>query len=75
MSGRIYGKYPLMTNYASFNATNDDYADSRGVMLPAVSLSQYGATLAKWFGAADADLNGLFSTPPNFNTRDLGFAA
>lgn len=71
--GKIYGKFPLMTNYANFNATNDDYADNRGVMLPGISLSQYGATLAKWFGAADADLNGLFPTLPNFTTRDVGF--
>ncbi|HVM96656.1 MAG TPA: DUF1501 domain-containing protein, partial [Candidatus Acidoferrales bacterium] len=70
--GRIYGKFPLMTNYSNFNATNDDYADNRGVMLPSVSLSQYGATLAKWFGAADADLDGLFPTLPSFATRDIG---
>jgi uncharacterized protein (DUF1501 family) len=71
--GRIYGKFPLMTNYASFNATNDDYADSRGVMLPGFSLAQYGATLAKWYGARDADLDGLFPTLANFSQRDLGF--
>ena len=71
--GRIYGRFPLMTNYASFNASLDDYADARGVMLPGVSLAQYGATLARWFGAADADLDGIFPTLTNFGTRDLGF--
>ena len=71
--GNVYGKFPLMTNYANFNASNDDYADARGVMLPSLSLAQYGATLARWFGAADSDLNGLFATLPNFSTRDVGF--
>lgn len=71
--GRIYGQFPLMTNYSSFNATRDDYADNRGVMLPQFSLSQYGATMAKWFGAADNQLNTVFPTLANFNTRDLGF--
>jgi uncharacterized protein (DUF1501 family) len=71
--GRIYGRYPLMTNYAAFNASAEDYADSRGVMLPGVSLSQYGATLARWFGAGDADLDTIFPTLANFPTRDLGF--
>jgi len=71
--GSIYGRFPLMTNYASFNNSNDDYADTRGVMLPAVSLGQYGATLAKWFGAGDAQLNGLFPTLAPFSVRDLGF--
>ncbi len=42
-------------------------------MLPNISLSQYGATLAKWFGAADGQLDGLFPTLPNFTLRDLGF--
>ena len=73
--GKIYGKFPLMTNYANFNASNDDYADNRGVMLPGASLAQYGATLAKWFGAADPDLDPLFPTIPNFATRDLSFMA
>ncbi len=71
--GHLYGTYPLMTNYANFNSTNNDYADVRGAMLPNTSLSQYGATLAKWFGASDAALDGLFPTLPNFAVRDLGF--
>jgi uncharacterized protein (DUF1501 family) len=71
--GRIYGKFPLMTNYANFNSTNDDYADNRGVMLPGTGLCQYGSTLAKWFGASNAQLDSLFPTISNFPVRDLGF--
>jgi uncharacterized protein (DUF1501 family) len=71
--GRVYGRFPLMTNYSNFNATGDDYADNRGVMLPGVSLAQYGATLARWFGATDAQLDTVFPTLVNFGVRDLGF--
>ncbi|APR74882.1 Hypothetical protein A7982_00228 [Minicystis rosea] len=71
--GRIHGRFPLMRNYVNFNATADDYADARGVLLPAVSLVQYGATLAKWFGATDAEQNALFPVLPSFPVRDLGF--
>jgi uncharacterized protein (DUF1501 family) len=71
--GQIFGKFPLMTNYANFNASNDDYADNRGVMLPGISLSQYGATLAKWFGASDPQLDTIFPTLSNFGTRNIGF--
>lgn len=71
--GKIFGKFPLMTNYANFNNSADDYADNRGTMLPSSSLAQYGATLAQWFGAADGDLDGMFLTLPNFATRNLGF--
>ena len=45
--GRIYGRFPLMTNYANFNALADDYADTRGTMLPSTSLAPYNATLAR----------------------------
>jgi uncharacterized protein (DUF1501 family) len=71
--GRLYGRFPLMSNYGSFNATGDDYADARGVLLPNVGLAQYGATLAKWFGATEAQLDGVFPTLASFNARDLGF--
>jgi hypothetical protein len=43
------------------------------VMLPGSGLAQYGATLAKWFGATDPQLDGLFPILPNFGVRDLGF--
>jgi uncharacterized protein (DUF1501 family) len=71
--GRIYGTFPLMTNYANFNATHDDYADNRGVLLPGVALCQYGSTMARWFGATEAQLDGLFPTVTNFAVRELGF--
>jgi uncharacterized protein (DUF1501 family) len=73
--GRIYGQFPLMTNYANFNALADDYADARGTMLPSTSLAQYGASLARWFGATDAQLNGIFPQLATFVTHDLGFMA
>jgi uncharacterized protein (DUF1501 family) len=71
--GRLYGRFPLMTNYGNFNASADDYADSRGTMLPSTALVQYGATLARWFGASDAQLNSIFPQLANFATGDLGF--
>ena len=64
-----------MTNYGNFNAFADDYADSRRAMLPGTSLAQYGATLARWFGATDAQLNGIFPQSAGFAIRDLGFMA
>jgi uncharacterized protein (DUF1501 family) len=68
---RIFGQFPLMTNYANLNATAEDYADTRGVLLPRQSLSQYGATLARWFGA---DPNATFANLGNFGSNtDLGF--
>lgn len=73
--GRLYGQFPLMTDYANFNALADDYADARGTLLPSTSLAQYGATLARWFGATDAQLNGIFPPLATFAAHDLGFMA
>ena len=69
---QVYGQFPI------FNANDSAYdpnafADSRGILLPTTSLAQYGATLAKWFGAADSQLNSLFPELANFAVRDLGF--
>lgn len=69
---QIYGSFPV------FDATSQSYkpdafVDNRGVLLPSTSIAQYGATLAKWFGAADAQLDGLFPELVKFPVRDLGF--
>jgi uncharacterized protein (DUF1501 family) len=71
--GRMYGQFPLMTDYANFNAVADDFADARGTMLPSTSLAQYGATLARWFGATDAQATSIFPPLVTFATHDVGF--
>ena len=46
-------------------------------MLPEVSVDQYAATMARWFGVPDAQLPALFPNLLNFGVgvRDLGFMA
>lgn len=69
---QIYGSFPILNQSDSaYNA--DAFADTRGVLLPTSSLAQYGATLAKWFGAADTQMSGLFPEIDNFSVKDLGF--
>ncbi len=45
----------------------------QGRLLPAVSIEQYGATLARWFGVADSEMPLVFPRIGNFPTGDLGF--
>ena len=71
---QIYGSFPIM-NQSSSSYNPLVFADARGVLIPSTSLAQYGATLAKWFGAPDDQLNGLFPELVNFTVRDLGFLA
>ena len=62
----IYGRYPVL-------AINGPEDVGGGRFIPAVSSDQYAATLARWFGVADADLPKIAPSIGNFAERDLGF--
>lgn len=44
-----------------------------GRVVPTTSTDQYAATLARWFGVADADLPTVFPNLNNFTVKNLGF--
>ncbi len=44
-----------------------------GRFIPSTSADQYAATLAKWFGIPDVDLDTVAPNLSNFAQRDLGF--
>ena len=50
-----------------------DDANNRGVWIPTISLDQYGATLASWFGVGAASLPGVFPSLGNFAVKNIGF--
>lgn len=52
--------------------TGDD-ADTRGRFIPTVSVEQYAATLARWYGLAEADIPLVFPNIGNFAGSNLGF--
>lgn len=62
----LYGRYPLLEIGGPDDVTG-------GRMIPSTSADQYAATLAKWFGIADADLDIVAPSLGNFAQRDLGF--
>ncbi len=67
VNGReLYGNYPLL----SINGPEDV---TGGRMIPSTSADQFAATLARWFGIPDADLDVVAPNLPNFAQRDLGF--
>jgi len=61
----IYGRFPQV------GLNHSDEVGS-GSFLPAVSVDQIGATLGKWFGISDSNLNLVFPNLKNF-TPNLGF--
>jgi uncharacterized protein (DUF1501 family) len=66
--GRFYGDYPLLEIGSTLEIGG-------GRIIPTVSVDQYAATLARWFGVADADLAKVAPSIGNFAQRDLGFLA
>jgi len=67
VNGRdIYGNYPVLEIGGA-----EDVGGGR--MIPSTSADQYAATLAKWFGIPDIDLDVVAPNLGNFAERDLGF--
>ncbi|TAJ72225.1 MAG: DUF1501 domain-containing protein [Phenylobacterium sp.] len=68
--GDIYGQYPTLgADVGGFN--NPD--NIGGAQIPTTSVDQYGATLGRWFGVSDADIDVIFPRLRNFGSRYLGF--
>ena len=44
-----------------------------GRMIPKISTHQYAATLARWVGVSDADMNAIAPNLQNFTPRYLDF--
>ena len=69
-----YGTFPNLTASAS---NPDDIGDRgnnfAGRIIPTTSVSQHGATLARWMGLNDSQLDQAFPELGNFGARDLGF--
>jgi uncharacterized protein (DUF1501 family) len=63
----VYGTFPVLS------LQGPDDVTGRGVWLPTISLDQYGATLASWFGVPDELLTRVFPNLGNFTPRKLAF--
>ena len=63
----LYGEYPDLA------IDNNPLDTGRGRWLPTTSVDQYGATMAKWFGVPESQLNDVFPNLHRFSNRDLGF--
>jgi len=78
----FYGVSPPVS-LGNTSAAEDQWHIGQGRLLPSTSVDQYAATLARWFGVADAELNGLLPNLHNFGApagrpdypRNMGFMA
>lgn len=67
--GKIFGTFPSL----ELGSTDDH--NGLGRMIPTTSVSQYGATIASWFGVPQNRLSSLFPNLVNFANPDIGFIA
>ena len=66
----IYGQFPTIgPDVGGFN--NPD--NITGFQIPTTSVDQYGATLGRWFGASESELDVIFPRLGGFQSRNLGF--
>jgi uncharacterized protein (DUF1501 family) len=69
--GGTYGTYPTLQRGGPDDT--DFGSNPRGRWIPTVSVEQYGATLATWYGLSQSDLTTAFPFLNRFPTADLGF--
>lgn len=67
VGGKYYGEIPDLVHDGRWAINNN------GRMIPTTSADQVAATLAHWFGADRAALDGLFPNLVNFENKTLGF--
>lgn len=64
--GNFYGSFPDLAGGSPDEAQT-------GRLIPSTAVDQYGATLARWFGASESDLGLVFPHLDRFATSNLGF--
>jgi uncharacterized protein (DUF1501 family) len=67
--GNMYGTFPTLVK------SGPDDTGSGGLWIPSVSVDQYSATLASWFGVGASDMGTIFPNLGRFASPNLGFMA
>jgi uncharacterized protein (DUF1501 family) len=65
---RYYGTFPIM------GLSNNDEVGS-GRLLPTTSVDQFAATIARWFGVGEGNLELVVPNLRNFSNTNIGFMA
>jgi uncharacterized protein (DUF1501 family) len=68
---RLYGTYPTLRLGGPDDT--DGGSSPRGRWIPTISVEQYAATLATWYGLSSADLSTVFPLIGRFPTSNIGF--
>lgn len=77
VNGKAFYGTPPPVSVSNTTALEDQWHVGQGRLLPSTSVDQYAATLAKWFGVADAELTNILPNITHFGGTgypvNLGF--
>ncbi len=77
--GKAFYGTPPPLSVGDTVAPEDQWHIGQGRLIPSTSVDQYAATLARWFGVTDGELNAILPNLRNFGSAtyplDLGFLA
>lgn len=71
--GRVIGETPDYSDSDNPDDAGEEDGSFAGRIIPKISVSQYAATLSRWMGVSEADLNQALPDLQNFTEQDLGF--
>jgi len=66
---RTFGQFPILNT----NGPDSVSTSNEGRWIPKISVDEYSATLAKWFGVSAGNMTTIFPNIGRFATPDLGF--
>ncbi|HBA32987.1 MAG TPA: hypothetical protein DCZ12_02490 [Gammaproteobacteria bacterium] len=67
VKGGVYGTMP------EFEIGGVDDGGNKGRIIPTISVNQYSATLARWIGVSETDIENIFPDLTNFTKGNLEF--
>ncbi len=68
-----YGTFPSYSLENNPDDVGENSRDFAGRLIPSTAVCQHSATLARWMGMTEAEIDQTFPELGNFPTRDLGF--
>jgi uncharacterized protein (DUF1501 family) len=70
--GDVYNQYPTLgVDSGAFQNPNM----SGNILVPTMSVDQYGGSIGRWFGLSDSQIAGIFPNITNFTNRYFDFLA
>lgn len=71
--GEIYGTFPMTAVTSTTTGFDNPLDVGSGNLIPQISVDEYAATLAKWFGLTPTEVLQVFPYLNTYGTPDLGF--